>query len=61
MNFTGMIACLLVGADCLSKAMGSPQTVFSESSIWLWYIVAGLWFVSAFTFAMQMFGVIEDR
>jgi hypothetical protein len=58
MNFSGMIACGLVGSDCMQRATGlMPQSLFAESAVWLWYVVAILWFWVAAGFFLRMVGM----
>jgi hypothetical protein len=57
MNFCGMIACGLVGTDCLSRANGlTPQSLFGAGAEWLWYVIAILWFWTAAMFFLRMLG-----
>lgn len=51
MKWTGGIACMIVGMDCAHQALGtSPQVIFSQSALWVWWIVAALWFIAALRF-----------
>jgi hypothetical protein len=48
MRLTGAIACGIVALDCANKAVGNqPQDLFFPDSVWLWWVVAFFWTVSA--------------
>lgn len=48
MRFTAAIACLLVAHNCAKTAAGlEPQNLFSAEALWVWWVAAGLWVVSA--------------
>jgi hypothetical protein len=52
MKWTGAIACVVVGLDCIDWATGrAPQTLFSPDLAWVWWGFAFVWFISAFRFA----------
>jgi hypothetical protein len=49
MRFTAAIACLLVAHDCAMTASGlQSQNLFATEALWVWWIAAALWLVSAF-------------
>jgi hypothetical protein len=61
MNFCGMCGCLYTGFDCLSKGAGTvPQSMFSESAVWLWYVIGALWILNAVGFGLRTIGIAQS-
>ena len=48
MKIAAVFAMILVGVDCIKQGMGiSPQTLFSENALFLWYVVGICWFLNS--------------
>jgi hypothetical protein len=48
MRFTCFIGCGYVACDCFERAAGQvPQTMFAPDFVWMWWIPAVLWGISA--------------
>ena len=48
MKLTVCIACVLAALHCLERGMGTiPQSVFSESTKWIWHVGTGFWLITA--------------
>lgn len=43
MSYMGSAACALIALDCLSKALGGHQFMFSPNWVWAWAIPAIAW------------------
>jgi hypothetical protein len=54
MNFTGFCACAIVAWDCAEKAVGAQsQSLLATNALWVWWVIAGLWAVSAYRFLVS--------
>jgi len=56
MRITATLGCVIVALDCASKALGEvEQSLFNGQWLWVWWIVAGYWALSALVIAVQGF------
>ena len=50
MRITAGFACLLVGLDCATKALGTEhQVLFASNHLWVWWIGAIVWVLAGVT------------
>lgn len=42
------IACIYVAVHSAARAVGAEdQTIFADSTVWVWWLPAAFWFISA--------------
>lgn len=57
MNWSGWIACWIVSADCVGRALGQePQRIFADGMAWLFWIPAVIWLLVGFGFFCRAAG-----
>lgn len=57
MNTAGWIACWVVAADCVGKALEQePQHLFANGMEWLFWLPAAIWLVTGFGFLLRAIG-----
>ena len=58
-KLSAFLALLLAALDCAARALGTtPQTVFSPDHVWLWWVFAAYWSLSALA---MCFAKVESK